>query len=359
MNYFLSLVIVLAPVFSNYVLFGPISIGDFFVFFATIFLAKHFKINALNIVSIAVAFVVIFIGFYVLYDEGLGLGFLRIAFYYFLFFFVVSLEKINFEKFLLVYIYCCMFFSASIFFQWAAYEFLNTNASLQLPIPYYEPDTLKVIDDLFRSGGWFKEPSYFAIFTLPAFFYLLSQRSYLKYFLLAVAGIVSTSSLAIFGILISIFFFFVKAERERLLLTCLMPVFVVIAFGILHFFGELTFVSRVVDIFVDGGTLNERGLPVLDIIQLTSNVTPNPMAHNLVISGGHSGFVWYSSAAYILASLGWLGFLIISLNFLRLGLFAAIMFFALTLTTHMFSGSYSFLIALAFMSFGVNLRRLS
>ena len=358
MNYFFSLIVVLAPVLSNYVLLGPISIGDFFVFTSVIFLIKHLKINILSIGSFVVAFIIILIGFYVLYDEGVNPGFFRIAFYYFLFLFVVSLQKISFEKFFSVYIYCCIFFSASLIFQWAAYEFLNISLSLQLPIPYYEPDTLKVLDHVFRSGGWFKEPSYFAIFLIPAIFYLLNQRYYSKYFLLVVAGIISTSSLAIFVFLFSVLVFFIKTKKGWLWLTCSIPVFVVAGFGILHFFSEWTFVSRVVDIFFDGGTLNERMLPVLDIIRLSVNITPNPLAHDLVITAGDNGTVWYSSAAYILASLGWLGFLFISLNFLRLGIFAGIIVFTLTLTTHIFSGVYSFFIVLAFLGFNMELRRL-
>lgn len=359
MNYFLSLIIVLAPVFSNYVLFGPISIGDFFVFTAVIFLIKHLKINILSIGSIVVAFIIILIGFYVLYDEGVDPGFFRIAFYYSLFFFVISLQKISLERFLSVYIYCCIFFSVSLILQWIAYEFLNISFSLQLPIPYYEPDTLKILNDLFRSGGWFKEPSYFAIFLMPAIFYLLSQRSYLKYFLLVFAGVISTSSLAIFVFLLSVLLFFIKTERGRLWLTCLIPVFVVMFFCILRFFSEWTFVSRVIDIFLDGGTLNERVLPVLDILQLSVNITPNPIAHDLVITAGDNGAVWYNSAAYILASLGWLGFLFISLNFLRLGIFAGIIVFTLTLTTHIFSGVYSFFIVLAFFALNMELERLN
>lgn len=359
LSYFLSIIIVLAPVFSNYVLLGPISIGDFFVFTAVVLLIKNLKIDILSIGSIFVAFIIIFIGFCVLYGEGVSSGFFRMGFYYSAFFFVVSLQKVNFDKFFSVYINCCIFFSVSLIFQWMAYKFLNSSFPLQLPIPYYESDTLKVLNDLFRSGGWFKEPSYFAIFLIPATFYLLSQKEYLKYFTIVSASLISTSSLAIFVFLTSILLSLIRTERGWVWLTCLMPVFLAIFFCVLYFFNEWTVVSRVVDIYLDGGTLNERALPFLDIIQLSINIIPNPIAHNLVVMGGDNGAIWYASAAYILASVGWVGFLFLSLSFLRLGIFAGVIIFALSLTTHIFSGPYSFFLAFSFFALSKELRRLN
>lgn len=356
LSYFLSILIVLAPLFSNYVLFEAISIGDFFIFIAAALLTKHFKVDIVSVGSIVIAFIIIFIGLFVLIDQGVNPGFFRLAFYYSLFFFLVPLHKINFEKFFSVYIHSCIFFSASLIFQWVVYTFLNTSISFQLPIPYYEPDTLEVIGTIFRSGGWFREPSYFAIFIMPAIFYLLNHRYYSNYFFVVIAGIISTSSLAVFVFLLSALIFFIETKRGKkgwLWLIFLTPVFVAMAFGTLHFFSEWTFVSKTVDIILDGGTLNERLLPVLDIILLTVNITPNPIAYNLIVTAGDSGYVWYSSMAYIIASFGWLGFLFISLNFFRLGIFAGIMVFVLALTSHIFSGAYSFFVILAFCGFNI------
>lgn len=358
MNYFLSIVIVLAPLFSNYILFDAISMGDFFVFTAVPLLIKHFKINILSIGSVVVTLIIIFIGFYVLKDHGLNAGFFRLAFYYSLFFFLVPLHKLSFEKFFSVYIYSCIFFSASLIFQWAVFTFLDTYISFQLPIPYYEADTLEVIGTTFRSGGWFREPSYFAIFILPAIFYLLKHRYYSKYFFVVIAGVISTSSLAVFAFLLSVLILFRGIKRGWVWLTFLTPVFAAMAFFTIHFFSEWTFISRVVDILLDGGTLNERVLPVFDIIGLTVNITPNPIAYNLIVTAGDSGSIWYSSMAYIIASLGWLGFLFISLNFLRLGIFAGTLVFILALTANIFSGAYSFFVVLAFCGLNMESRRL-
>jgi hypothetical protein len=153
--------------------------------------------------------------------------------------------------------------------------------------------------------------------------------------------------------------FFIKTRRGRWWLAGLTPMFIILIFCILHFFGEWIFVSRVVSIFYDGGTLNERMLPILDIINLSVNITPNPVAYELVKAGGDNGVVWYSSAAYILATFGWFGFLFMSLSFLRLGIFVGFVIFSMTLVTHIFSGAYSFFIVLAFLGFNNEKRKLT
>jgi len=355
----LSLVVVLAPVFSNYVLYDVISIGDFFVFIAAMFLLKHIKISALGIGSIAIIFLIFLFGFYTLYESGINPGFYRIVFYYFIFFLAISVLNINFKKFFRAYIFCAMFFSISLVVQWIIYILLNISIPLQLSISYYEPDALTILDDSFRSGGWFREPSYFAIFIMPAIFYLQNQKLYLKYFIIVFAGIISTSSLVIFILLLSFFLFFGGSKQRWLWLTCMIPFLVLLNFVIFDLISDWILISRVVDIFIDGGTLNERLLPIFDIIGLSLNIAPNSVAHDLVVSGGDSGSVWYSSAAYSLASLGWFGFLFILLNFLRLGVFVAIVFFGLTLTSNVFSGAFSFFIALAFLGYKMELKKVN
>jgi hypothetical protein len=156
-------------VLSNYVLFDAVSIGDFSIFIAVVLLAKHVTISVLSGVSAVINFVVILIGFYAAYNAGVHPAFFRLSFYFSLVFFVISLQKIYFEKFFYVYIYCCIFFSVSLILQRAVYQLLGFSIPLQLPLPYYEADTLEIVNDIYRSGGWFREPSYFAIFIVPAY----------------------------------------------------------------------------------------------------------------------------------------------------------------------------------------------
>lgn len=357
MSKFLALIIVMSPVLSNYVAFGPISIGDIFCVMAIVPLLIHFKINALNVGAGVSSIVILIIGLFVLYVDGVNFGFLRMAFYYVLFFFAVSLSKLDFRAFHLVYINCSLFFSISIIVQWLIYQFLNVSVPLQLPIPHYELDTLLAIDHVFRSGGWFKEPSYFAIFLAPAFFYLLNSRAYIKYSLVVIAGVVSTSSLAVFLILASIAYFFLKAREKRVSTLFLALVFVIFLCSAVIFGGEWILISRVVEVFVTGGTLNERLLPMFEILQLSKSILVNPVAHKLLMNSGDSGLVWYSSAAYMLASLGWLGYLFISVNFLRLGVLGGSLLFTLSLTSHIFSNAYSFFVTFALLGLSKELGR--
>ena len=258
----------------------------------------------------------------------------------------------------MVYINCSLFFSISLIIQWLIYQLLNISVPLQLPIPHYELDTLLAIDHVFRSGGWFKEPSYFAIFLAPAFFYLLHSRAYIKYSLIVIAGVVSTSSLAVFLILASIAFFFLKVREKRVSTLFLASVLVILLCSAVIFGGESILISRVVEVFVSGGTLNERLLPMLEILHLSESIFVNPVAHELMLGSGDSGLVWYSSAAYMLASLGWLGYLFISINFLRLGILGGSLLFALTLTSHIFSNAYSFFVTIALLGLSRELGRL-
>ena len=358
LGYFLSTVIVLAPVLSNYVLLGPISIGDFLCVAAVVPLVKYFRVDLLSIGVGFAAISTILIGLSVLFRDEMILGFFRMAFYYLLFFFLISLREVSFKKFNDIYIACAIIFSVSLIIQWTAYSFSSVSISLQLPIPYYELDTLEVVDHIFRSGGWFKEPSYFAIFVAPALFYLANAKAYVRYFLVAFAGIVSTSSLAVFVIMLSAVYFLIRFRVGGFILVWLLLTLALALLGIFHFGAEWIFVSRVVDIFTSGGTLNERLVPILDILLLSESITPNPVAFDLVSTAGDSGLVWYSSAAYILASLGWLGCMVIFSNFFRLGLLGGLILSTLTLTSHIFSGAYSFFIVVAFLGLNMEFRRL-
>jgi len=339
-----------APVLSNYVFFGPISIGDAIVILLIPILLIRFNRAHSNIANLLVAFIIIIISHYTL-QNSFDVGFLRISFYLIIFLLVISTTDSKFDpnEFFRIYVGFCSFFSISLILQWVFYIFTGVAFSLQLPIPYYEPDTLDVISHVFRSGGWFREPSYLAIFLFPAILVLLEKKRYFSYFLLVVAGILSTSSLIAFAIILSALRFVVIKKSYTLILFTFIsvPALLILLWPM---FDEWIFVSRLVNIFIYGGTLIDRVLPILEVIQLSTSLGPSQSAFYLVTSGGHSGAVWFSSAAYLIASFGWLGFIFLVANFFRFGFFLSVIFFTLTITTHFFSGPYAFFSAITYLA---------
>jgi hypothetical protein len=103
--------------------------------------------------------------------------------------------------------------------------------------------------------------------------------------------------------------------------------------------------DRVIDIFSNGGTLNERVFASASII-FPFNIFGSPSQYFNFLNDA----VWYPSSAAISSSFGWLFLLIFLLSYFKLGLPVGLIFCALIFSTHIVSSSYVFFLTMCFMS---------
>ena len=346
------LFVVLAPPLSNYKFYGQLSFGDILIFLFCLSLIFNFKTTVIGFNVVVAAVVISIVSLFFVYDVGLHAGFYRTIFYYILFIILITQKDLRLRSFFRIYTFFAILFSISIIFQWFIYVAFGISIPLQLSAGFYEPDTLKVIDHVYRSGGWFKEPSYFVLYVTPLLFFLLEEKRFLSYFVISIAALLSTSSLFFFIFILSIINVMI---RNKIYFLAFLFVFSTVFSIVLFFLEDLVgwiFIRRVVDIFQNGGTLQDRFLSSLDIVYLSKDFFSNNSIYLFFVGGGLEGAAWYSSFSSILAALGWAGVLLIVLSFFRLGFIFGFIFLAFMLTTHIFSGVYSIFIALAFM--GIN-----
>ncbi|MCT8876898.1 hypothetical protein [Shewanella xiamenensis] len=329
--------ILLMPVFSNYVFIGEFSFGDVLFFLSIPWLVLNFRYNSLNSFQILLCFCLLFISLIVFSLEESDNYFgkvLRAAFYYTSFFIIAGQRKYDYSLFFRHYVLFSLTCSFAIIVQWCLYHILGLSVPFQLPIAAYEPDTLTQLTHVYRSGGFFKEPSYFAIFVTPIIFYFALERRYFYFVFLCVAGIMSTSTLFLFIILLSVFFF-PRRDSFFIIVTLFLCLFIMLLYydGL---FDNSIFLVRFISIFTDGGTLNDRFLPVMNLIS-SSDLFYSKSAVQFILT---SGF-WFSSVGAILAYLGFFCLLFISISFYRFGIFFGCICFIYMLTTHYLSSVYS------------------
>ncbi len=206
---FVFILIIISPIFSNYVFFSFFSIGDFLLFLTIPWVLSNLYINHTRLVYLLLIFLIITISFIHLGNFNVYRGFYRSSYYFILIFTVVNIKIKSYQIFLDYYIKICSFISFLLIFQRLIYSVSGIKYSLHLPLPVYEKDVLLVLDHIYRSGGVFSEPSYFAIFLFPALFISIQKNIFL-YFLFIVAAVISTSALAFFSIIASLIFYFIK-----------------------------------------------------------------------------------------------------------------------------------------------------
>jgi len=338
----------LSPMFSNYVFYGAVSVGDvLFLFFILYFLAcARFSYSDLFLFILGAMYCCVC--FYLLYQEDFNPGFFRAAFVYVTVFLMSRKVYVDCALIFRLYLGLSLFFSISLIAQWILYFAFSTTFVLQFPMPYYEVDTLNIIDHVYRSGGWFKEPSYFVLYVTPLMIYLALSRSYFVFMIVFFAGVVSTSSLIGF-VALAAFLYSVLALR-RFSVMCFLFVFSFAAFVVVLVFHEVLmgfiFYERIADIFISGGTLNARAGNSLVVFDVSDGVLPNKSTYSFFSEGGEDGVTWFSSFGAIAAAFGIAGLLFISFVLLRMDVYLGLMLIALMFTTHIFSGIYSIFIVL-------------
>lgn len=199
------------------------------------------------------------------------------------------------------YLNACLFFSFFIFLQIFLYYVLKINlnldfgdlASQQNMASEYDP----LSDLMYRTGGLFKEPSFFAAFVSPSIFILYRYRYFKKLFYVLLGIIFSTSGLGFAVILIFSSYIIVNANTKFKILFVIFCflIFVSIPFVFQHVMLGGSTEIRLVEPFV---ALIEEG----DIGLLGGN----PAMHYF----GDEILLWINTFVFILLYFGFLGILL-------------------------------------------------
>ena len=270
-------------------------------------------------------------------------GFFRLTFFCLAVLMVPSL-KLRPDIFWRIAGFLSLFFSISVILQFILFK-LGHIAPLKLPLPTYELDTLEIITHVFRSGGWFREPSYFALFLTPILIYQSRHNMWRPFALNSLAGMISTSSL-IFAAFAIIFLEHLLSPRIKPVgkalatLVCIALVISILAFK------DITLFSRFTEILGGGGSSIERISPFFTFFDHIFSLVPDPDRTQQLLLSSLSGDVWLSSMTYALTLLGALGVISFLLGLSYLGLTMYILFVALLFSTSILSTAYSIYLAI-------------
>lgn len=223
LKFLMIYLLLFSPLLANIYAFSSVSWGDLSILFFLFFYIKKFGISnaSSSIIFLCFAFL---ISFYYLFNFESGFFVsLRIFFYLFSFSIVFELYKHKgfSEKLLFTYIRLAQIFSFLLIIQVLFYYFFGvTYIYIQTSHDIEINSVLSLMGSEYgmRTGGVFKEPSYFAIFIFPAILYSVRFKKYYTFLLFAVSVICSTSALGFLFLLICIL---VGLKRNKISLLAL------------------------------------------------------------------------------------------------------------------------------------------
>lgn len=308
---YLSIILItiflLSPVLSNYSVGEKISLGDFFVILVLIVSIIKFKslniISLYGCISILIISIVDFILYLNYYYDGI-MVMMRMSFYIFSYFIISSLtiSKDQQIKIINYYIILCKIFALILIIQiFYYYLFDKIIFVIDTPLNIEKSSllTLDIATQGFRSGGVFKEPSYFSIFIAPALFYAYILKRWRLYIFLSFAVILSTSALGFIFILLPLMDLIYSKISIKLFpaLLAIFVIFVLAATDVIPIFPD-----RVIETLKGGGSLNARVIEPFTTIFIESEVFfgPNFGVLRDLSSPDYSSYLWFNSFTYII-----------------------------------------------------------
>lgn len=339
---FSGVLFVLSPVLSNYVLLGPLSIGDFSLILSLLMMLPYIKINYFLIFSFLSSLFIIVISLFIFIDNSIiPRSFLRASFFLFIIPLFLSIYDFYYKIIFNLYLKFSYFFSLLLVFQISLYYLLGVNFVMQLPISVYEPDTLNIIDfntGGFRAAGVFKEPSYFAIFTIPALIYYSSIVNYKKYIMFFIAMLCSTSSLGIAASILSLFIFIYMGwgnKKNILVVFAIFPVFL-LSFVLYILNTNNIGILRFFDLAKGGGSIQERFFNMFNVAKYFRFFLDFDFSFKILVLSEN----WYNSFVYLVANFGLMFLISFILFWKKIGLIASLASIFLLFFTHAFSNSF-------------------
>lgn len=178
------------------------------------------------------------------------------------------------------------------------------------------------IHSYIRSGGLFREPSWYVVFLIPGLYLTFKERNFISFFILCLGIIFSTSSLGYLYIFLFILIVVLLSNNNKLKLGFLIvSLFIFSGFYLIYLYYEVLF-ERLIFTLQTGGSLEVR---VIEPFKLFFNKFSLLGANTSFIGNGNELFV--NSFLYIFFSFGILGiflFLPLIISFRQKYLFISI-----------------------------------
>ncbi|MEG2558500.1 MAG: hypothetical protein RSA22_02460 [Acinetobacter sp.] len=339
-----GLFFLISPILSNYVFWGALSIGDMTLLLSLIFFINQIKINNFLIICFFMSSFVVLISYSIfIYNGQVPSSFYRASFYLMILPLFLSLSKsfylLILHKYLKVSLILSIFLITQLFF----YYIFNITLIMQLPIETIEDDTLNVIEIQsggFRAAGLFREPSYLAIYLIPALLYYTKYSILDKYFFYFLILIASTSSLGIFFAILSLFFVGLNAIKFKKSFTSFIILFPVLLVGFLGYMVTTTNVAilRFFDLTRGGGSLEERFFNMFKVLQDFSFFVNFDLSKKVLIYNFNE--TWYNSFVYLVSNFGLIFIIPFCFFWSKVGLIGMVSTLILLILTHSFSSPF-------------------
>jgi|GEM_PF-5769304 len=351
----------LAPILANLNGIGKFSVGDLAVFWCLVIGAL--SLRKIDIVCMAGLTAIIALScvsafFYISdYPEGVFV-LARMALYISAFFiFLAVCRRPDFSACLISsYMKLSVVFSLMLIVQVLAYHLFGVVfAYVDTPLDI-QPNSVLGLDIAtqgFRSGGVFKEPSYFATFVAPALIYTAACKRYWLWGLFSAAVLLSTSALGFIFIVLSLMRFV-----SPLYVAILLPFALVFAGLVLS--GVIPILPvRVMETLEGGGSLSIRVVePFTRVFVDSQNLfLPNYEALRDLANPGIAAGIWFNSFTYSVVVYGILVLIPLVLMFLAIGLSSLPLAIILLVTANGLTNPY-FVVAIVSLSILIQSLRL-
>lgn len=315
--------------FSNYE-YGPILVTDLILFvflFYTFFKTKNSN-KTISLFSYVFFFLFLSLLNYVLYSHSRA--FLSCIRFVFGLFVCISLyicyKGDNYRKgFVNGYLFSCVCFSAFLLIQFISYYVFNYNISISFGdnlrgeggyfTDLYDPD----VNQNYRTGGVFLEPSHFASFVAPSIFMLYSKTTMKQFFVVFAALLISTSGLgyvvmSIWGLKLLLS---KGKSKSKLIIISLVSLTVLL---LPMFFVRVS----------TGGSYEERIVNGYLILYLKDAISIIGVDPHILLNNDGTFVFWANTIQYLYIHYGVIGILVfLKFIFLRWNVFLFVVLFAL------------------------------
>ncbi|CAM8462335.1 hypothetical protein MCETRE41_01160 [Candidatus Methylopumilus universalis] len=344
--FFIQLLI--SPILANYFfcLNLPLNIGDFLIILLTIF----FFLPRLTDDNLKLKKLITFISalfFLVAFTNTIDLSHLKFFFYSTVLLILINLKKDDdlSIQFFSLYSKFGLFLSFFLFFQYANNFLFDHRLILNLPFPRAEQDSLIYLQDQFRPGSLFREPSYFVLFVTPLLFFYAMTKQHFLYLITLFAAIISTSSLIFPIILFERLFNYTNLDPKSASIKYFIYFFILATF--FYLFRNSLVVNKAISAFDQLGAFNSRFLPGIKLVMSNLNFfsgsaleIPSPFESQ-----------WINSLALSIIYFGVFFLIIITVALFNFNFFiACLLIFFLSCTSY-FNTPFATLIFFAFSQF--------
>jgi len=345
LNSLFFILLLISPILANYLFYLnlPLNIGDSLIILLTIFFFlprltdDNLKLKKLITFITALLFLAAF-------SNTIDLAHLKFIFYSTVLLILINLKKDDdlSIQFFSLYAKFGLFLSFFLILQYGNHLLFDHRLILNLPLPRVEQDSLIYLQNQFRPGSLFREPSYFILFITPLLFFYAMSKQYFYYLITLFAGIISTSSLIFPVILLERLFSHLNLDLKSARIKFFVYFFILAT--LFYLFRNFLIVNKAITAFDQSGAFNMRFLPGIKLAMSNLNFfsghaleTPSPFETQ-----------WINSLALSIIYFGVLFLIIIIFALFNFNFFiACLLIFFLSCTSY-FNTPFATLIFFAF-----------